>query len=179
MSGKKGSRLRFLRVIKPEAERFWAKVDKNGPIHPTLGTSCWLWTGGVREDGYGRFSRPYRRPDRAEMIGAHRMAWILMRGSIPDGLFVCHSCDVKLCVNSAHHFLGKHAENNADRDAKGRYHNSEMDQTHCKWGHPLVGENVYLDLDGHRVCKICRRVRGRTHDAKRRPRRRVRAIQTG
>jgi hypothetical protein len=76
--------------------------------------NCWLWTGCSFKNGYGRmrFGKFTRVP--------HRVSYELMIGSIPDGLLVCHSCDVRLCCNPDHLFLGTDADNIRDCQTKGR-----------------------------------------------------------
>lgn len=87
---------------------FWAKVDRRGP------SECWLWTGFLNNRGYGRLTRKPRH------LFAHRAAWELTYGSVPDGLWVLHRCDNPPCCNPAHLFLGTHQDNMDDMAAKGR-----------------------------------------------------------
>ena len=95
---------------KSVVERFWTKVS------PEPNTGCWLWTGRCRDDGYGIF--PFK--SRVDQARAHRIAWELTNGPIPEGLFVCHRCDNPPCCNPDHLFLGTAADNNQDAAAKGR-----------------------------------------------------------
>lgn len=78
---------------------------------------CWLWTGQKRNDkdgGYGLIKIDRR------LTRAHRVSYETYKGPIPDGLFVCHTCDVPLCVNPDHLFVGTLQENNYDMYKKGR-----------------------------------------------------------
>lgn len=98
--------------------RFWAKVQQDGPIRrPELGP-CWVWTASTVR-GYGQFHLP-RHHHKQQTVYAHRYAWTLTHGPIPDNLSVLHKCDHALCVRPDHLFLGTQPDNLADARAKGR-----------------------------------------------------------
>lgn len=79
---------------------------------------CLIWTARRTADGYGSVSI-----NNKEYL-AHRVAWLVARGPIPNGLCVCHKCDTPACINAEHLFLGTQADNMADMKAKGRGRNS-------------------------------------------------------
>lgn len=104
-----------MRQAKPIADRLWEKVDRRGS------EDCWLWTGHSNNQGYGMIST---RRGQGPML-AHRVAYEATHGPIPPSLFVCHRCDVPLCCNPAHLFLGSHQANMDDMTSKGRHARGE------------------------------------------------------
>lgn len=132
--------------------RFWAKVEKTA--------DCWVWTGAVKETGYGCFIDHGNH-----MVRAHRFAYESMRGPIPEGLDLDHLCHVRdsscaggtsclhrRCVNPSHLEPVTHRENllrglspSADNARK----------TTCKNGHPYDIQNTYYKLNGGRSCRAC------------------------
>jgi hypothetical protein len=87
--------------------RFWAKVN--------MGEHCWTWTGCTNKIG-----RPFFNLD-GRIVLAYRVAYELMNGPIPVGLFVCHHCDNSICVRPSHLFVGSNQDNMTDMVRKGRY----------------------------------------------------------
>lgn len=116
--------------------RFWAKVDKEGPIHPTHG-QCWVWTP-VSGGRYGKLkvNDRWTRP--------HRVSWLLHHGEITDGLFVLHRCDNKRCVNPDHLFLGDDDDNKKDYVAKGFKQNQRLTREQVLW----IRENCDPSVSG-------------------------------
>ena len=77
-------------------ERFWAKVDKNGPQPDGIDGTCWVWTASVNNVGYGQLK------DGPRTAKAHRLSYEWCVGPIPDGLVIDHLCRVRRCVNPDH-----------------------------------------------------------------------------
>lgn len=92
---------------------------------------CWIWTAGLCSNGYGNFWWD------GKTIAAHRVAWMLANGPIPNngsyhGFCICHRCDNPACANSSHFFLGTHADNVKDMNNKGRGNRPRGDNHHYR-----------------------------------------------
>lgn len=106
---------------RPLVERFWEKVNKDGPtVRPELGP-CWLWTGSQRGKEYGAIHYE------GKMESAHRVAWFLETGEWPTPQ-ACHKCDTKLCVRFSHLFEGTNKDNQQDKARKGRASTQQGEQ---------------------------------------------------
>lgn len=102
------------RKPKPSIERFEASYI------PEPNTGCWLWIGTLRgSNSYGVIK------SHGKNTPAHRYAYEAFKGKIPEGLIVCHHCDMPSCVNPNHLFIGTQADNEADKVRKGRQSRGE------------------------------------------------------
>ena len=147
----------FKRSARPLADRFWPKVNKDGPLSdfaPHLGP-CWLWTSTKDKRGYGYIGEGGRR---GRSRSAHQIAYELVVGPIPEGLELDHLCMVPSCVRPDHLEPVTHEENIRRATEAGRNHNTQ--KTVCPQGHAYEGDNLVINSMGRRECRICKRQRG-------------------
>lgn len=121
------------------AERFWSRVDRSG--------ACWLWTAGRNNYGYGAFY-----PSKGNQVLAHRFAYELLVGPIPEGLQIDHVCRVRACVNPEHLECVTSKENTLRGVSPSALCAAK---THCPRGHEYDEANTRL-YRGKRYCRACR-----------------------
>lgn len=88
---------------------FWAKVDIKGQ------DECWPWKKGTSKAGYGQVRYLNK------VVYTHRLAWELTNGPIPDGMYILHKCDNRLCNNPSHLYLGTQLDNMRDKAERNPY----------------------------------------------------------
>lgn len=107
------------RISELTEEQKFEKLKLSFEKHVIRKEGCWGWKGSKAHGGYPVMScRPEIGPDRG-----HRASWVIHKGLIPKGLFVCHSCDNPICTNPDHLWLGTQKENNDDKIRKCRQNN--------------------------------------------------------
>jgi len=145
-------------------ERFWAKVDKNGPVpehRPELGR-CWVWTAATHEFGYGVFTD-------GGFVNAHRWAYEHFVSPIPKGLELDHLCRNPPCVRPTHldpvtSFVNQHR-------SPVTFASINSSKAYCPQGHEYTPENTRIMTSGSRECKECRRETVRRYRARQRAKR--------
>lgn len=143
-------------VVTPIADRFWPKVDKTS--HPN---GCWIWMGSKLSAGYGTIW-DY---DRGQVTVAHRVAYALVNGEIPDSLQIDHLCRNTGCVNPAHLEPVTPRENTVRGYAPSIGASHQLAKTACPQGHPYDESNTYRRPAGGRGCRLCTRLRMRRRRA--------------
>lgn len=117
---------------------------------------CWEWHGFKNPLGYGDLSFQHQK------WRVHRLVWVLTKGAIPDGHYVCHSCDNRACCNPEHLWLGTQDDNMKDCAKKKRIYWAS--KTHCPRGHEYNAENTLITFwrnSYKRQCKVCHRIKQR------------------
>lgn len=129
-----------------------------GRIYVKCDNGCWEWRGAHFDTGYGQIMIDRR------LRGVHRVVYELLKGPIPDGLFLDHLCRNPPCCNPAHLEPVTNGENILRGEGWGA---RNARKTHCLHGHPYDEKNTYL-LGKSRSCRTCRARRDREHKARKR-----------
>lgn len=142
-------------------ERFWSNVDRSaGP------EGCWPWIGPIKESGYGIASVGSRQ------IRAHRFAYFLLNGRMPEGDtdHTCHNgsgcvggrgCPHRACCNPSH-LEDVTRKVNRKRGNAQDVRGTQAERTHCPQGHEYTAANTWRDRNNYRFCRTCNRERHRT-----------------
>lgn len=121
---------------------------------------CWLWQGSKSTEGYGQTTY------RSKAVQIHRRMYLISRNvTLTSKQLVCHSCDVRLCHNPEHLWIGSKADNSLDMVLKRRM--PEQSRTHCPKGHEYNAENTnYKKAKSGRLareCRECQRAKAREY----------------
>ena len=125
----------------PIMDRFNRKYEVD------LNSGCWLWSDALDVYGYGRLQID------GKPLKAHRVAFQIFNGEIPDGKIICHKCDVRCCVNPEHLFVGTWQDNVSDMMKKGRYKVGGKPHPGGKNGRAILS-------DGDAAGLLLRKIRG-------------------
>jgi hypothetical protein len=133
-----------MKMTAGDRERFQNKVG------PTDENGCWPWAGTLHQWGYGRFHL------NGGNRNAHRVAWVMENGPIPEGLYIDHLCRNRKCVNPEHLEAVTNRENILRGTAPAALNSRKRV---CLRGHEYTDDNTYVTPTGARKCRTCERAR--------------------
>ena len=122
---------------------------------------CIEWEGATTGRGYGY------KWIAGQPRYTHRLVWMEVNGTIPEGMCICHKCDNPSCYNIDHLFLGTLADNMQDCARKGRLVIGNGLKTHCPQGHPYDIANTTI-RNNSRFCKACHRISSKEYNRRKR-----------
>lgn len=128
-------------------EKFWRKVNKNGPIVRTELGPCHIWTGALDPQGYGQTNAT------GTTKRAHRVAWELVKREPPPEVGLCHHCDIHACVNTDHMFPGTQLENMRDCVRKQRQARGER-QGNAKFTESTIRLALEMKSNGQTLTEV-------------------------
>lgn len=132
---------------------------------PEPNSGCVIWLGPLNKNGYGKMITGYKSEGTRRTAWAHRLVYEYFVGPIPAGLDLDHKCRVRCCVNPNHLEPVTRKENMRRGMHATSVKARNVLRTHCKNGHPLSGDNLYLN-SGHRVCRTCKKAWSKAYDAR-------------
>lgn len=118
---------------------------------PEANTGCWLWTASLNWAGYGQLRE--REGGKPKIRAAHRVAWTLYRGPIPEGMFIDHLCRVRSCVNPDHLRVVTPYQNSMENSLGWGARAAK--RTHCAQGHPFDRVRKFKGRRNGRRCSVC------------------------
>ena len=124
---------------------------------PEPNSGCLIWLGPLNNSGYGQMKTGYKSEGTRRTYLVHRIAYEHFVGPIPEKMDLDHLCRVRCCVNPAHLEPVTRRENNLRGIGPQVHRARKAAQQYCKRGHQLFGDNMFLNSEGKRACKACRK----------------------
>lgn len=146
-----------LPLSEKDLQRFYSKIKINEK------TNCWEWIGTILNNGYPQFILKYSKGIYKKLL-PYRISYLLYKGDLKEELELDHLCRNPICVNPEHLEQVTHGKN-VNRGIGWGGINSR--KTHCPQGHPYSGENLLIEKNNRRRCKICKKIKDAKYHKKR------------